>query len=710
MHLNFSLGDIPSRHIPKLANVLQFRPKENHPDQEQRIKSAIKTLPSRLKGPGRLVRLLLHPRIDACEWHKNLNRCVTDVILHHIQIEIGIRLNSLVAHSELLPREHLDRVSRLRELHALWLGPETFEKTFLVATQNVPWKYQANKCDACILSCIAGNMQTLLDLRCVVSSRVTSKFVAKHGNPRLLIWVDAWIKSLVAHVRSVTGSPVPMDAQIEKNDHQSVELKYLRGKIRRLRKQLYHSAGPHRAIVDNNTDAALPVQTVEADDRIFEDVGEEIVSSKRARRKSMGNNDEDSTDADLASIDAFTALKSSEHVPLMLDPRLQYEYPYVTDEAESKKPAQANIRMHGTSESLLQPDVYIPPRQGWKQQEPTQSSNTARSHQPRLASRRDSWETIIFDSNFVDSGIMHQSGCESRQFTHQPHHRPAPPPSSRYGSAQTQFPGRHPTSMAGETQPDPATSYINVLPSFEEYGDKRSRNRSGTNTQYESTAASKSARDPARKSSSVLPARTHASPRHARSDNKGKVVDKQRNTTQDFLHAYDDLAQGLGKHNATNRNKISTSNHLASDLNISPQSRSAMLPEGLKAVKRHGDHDKNKTHSEKRGAGDAKRDATHRDEKQKADKHGEGRRTHQHQPAIAATVLRDGDKAKPNDKPDRVPAKQRREERSKPRPEPAAPANPTKTTESNATTWSAEYGSGLRKKDDLHWFYNGGRK
>ncbi|KAK5051486.1 hypothetical protein LTR84_003138 [Exophiala bonariae] len=732
MHLSSCLGDIPSRRIPKLANILQFRPKENHHDQEERIKSTIKTLPTRLRGPGRLIRLLLHPRIDACEWHKGLNRCVTDVILHSIQIEIGIRLNSLIAHSEMLPKEHFDRVSRLRELHALWLGPETFEKTFLIPTQNVPWKYQANKCDACILSCLAGNMQTLLDLRCVISSRATSKFVAKHGNPRLLTWVDAWIKSLVTHVRDVTGLDVPLDAQIEKNDHQAVELKNLRGKIRRLQKKRYHSAGPHRAMVDNSVDAAIPVQAIEADDRIFVDNGEEIVSSKQARRQSMGDNDEDSGDADLASVDAFTALKSSSHVPLVLDPCLQYGNPYCPDEAELRHSVHSDIGNNGKKSSILQPDIYVPPRQGWKKQEAIRHSTAARSHQPTVASRRESWESVVFDSNFVESGIMHQSRYESRQTMHQPHHRSARPPSSRYPSVQTEFASRRPTVVEGGAYPDPAASYVNVLPVFGEYDVEAGHDRNGNKTHYQSTTASGSQHDATIKSSSVLPAaKAHAPPRHTRPDaiEHVKGVDKKHNTAQDLLHAYDDLAQGLGKHNAKIRSKPSTHNHLASDLNISSASRNAMVPESLKAPRRHDDHKSTKQRTEHRVDGHSKPDTAHRGEKK--EKHGEdhckhGQRTIPvaHDAAKAKSPhggdddkhkhTRDADPAEKKDKTkvknDRTPVKHNYEDRSNPHTKPTAPAKPAKNQESNATTWSAQYGAGLRGKDDLTWFYNGGRK
>lgn len=717
MHMSFSLGDIPRKHIPKLANILQFRPKENHQDQEQRVKTTVKTLPSKLKGPGRLIRLLLHPRIDACEWHKGLNRCVTDVILHYIQIEIGVRLNSLISHSELLPPEHFDRISRLRELHALWLGPEEFEKTFLIPTQNVPWKYQVNKCDACILSCIAGNMQTLLDLRCVVSSRATSKFVAKHGIPRLQIWVDAWIETLATHVRNVTGLPVPLDFQVEKNDHQAVELKHLRAKIQSLRKKRFHSAGPHRAMAHNVDDAASPTKAGDGDDRICEDKGEEIVSTKQARRKDVGDIDEDGTDRELASVDAFAALKSSEYLPFMLDARTQYENPNITDAADPTSSFQTAIRDNASSNRVPQErDVYVPPRQGWKKETPAFPPSAARSHHPTATSRRESWESVIFDSNFVESGIMHQSPYASRQ----PHLRPGRPASSRYASAQPQLASRRPTVLNGRAHPSPADAYINDLPSF---------------TDYDSAAKGKQP---------IPSSKAHNPPRHTRPAPKGQgVVGHESHAAQDFHHIYDDLAQNLGNRHGKNPSKASTSNHLASDLDISQESRSAMVPEGLKTPKRRdhggGDDDATKKHRPSdRHDGDTRgKKATVPGEK----KHGEGHRGRHHQQPEAHRDAKkhrekgDGDddrKAhhKADHKTEPKPLERRtsnsvrrRDERANPRPDSHAPP-PTAAPEknhnrdppaskkdlaSNTTTWSAEYGSLLRAKDDCRWFYQPGR-
>lgn len=605
MRFSFSLGDIPIKHIPKLANILQFRPKENHQDQEQRIKTTIKILPSKLKGPGRLVRLLFHPRIDSCGWHKGLNRCVTDVILHHIQIEVGIRLNSLISHSELLTEEQIDRVSRLRDLHALWLEPETFEKTFLIPSHSIPWSYQASKCDACILSCIAGNMQTLLDLRCIVKSRATSKHVAKHGNPRLQVWVDAWMDNIVAHVSNVTGQPVRMEPQLEKNEQQAIELKRLRSKIRLLKKKKFQDAGPHRQPVCNSL--AKPAQTFEADDGIVEDNGEEIVPTKQARRKSMGDVDENDADADLASVDAYTALMSGEHVPSRQMPRSQSGRPYVYDEPESRHTAQTTIHDDESKEQQQEAEgVYVPPRQNWKKQAPAHLSAATRPLRPMAAPRRESWDSVIFDSNFIESGISNQPAFASRQPLHH-QQRLVRPTSSRYTSEQPQYATRRDTILDGRPQPSPADEYINILPTFHD-DDPRSAGKANTARQDSSSKATSSRPISAirgRNASSGISPKTCTLPRHRLPHARGKDNDDPSNSTQDFLRMYDDIAQGIGHPNSNNTGKTSARNRLASTLGISEESRAAMVPEGLKTPKRFDGgqfpREKNSDASKKRG-------------------------------------------------------------------------------------------------------------
>ncbi|KEF57129.1 uncharacterized protein A1O9_07319 [Exophiala aquamarina CBS 119918] len=757
MRFGFSLGDIPSKHIPKLANILQFRPKEDRQDQEQRIKTTIKTLPSKLKGPGRLVRLLFHPCIDSCDWHKGLNRCVTDVILHHIQIEVGIRLNSLVSHSELLTEEQIDRVSRLRDLHALWLEHDTFEKTFLVPSHTIPWRYQASKCDACILSCIAGNMQTLLDLRCIVRSRATNKHVAKHGNPRLQVWVDAWMHSMVTHIQNVTGQPVLMDSQLEKNERQAIELKRLRSKIHSLKKKL-QNAGPHCQSV--KTSFAKSVQTFEADDGIVEDNGEEIVPTKQARRKEMGDLDEDGGDADLASVDAYTALMSGEHLPSTQLPRTQYRRPYISDEPESSRRPQTALHDEKAAQERKQQteEVYVPPRQNWNKQPPAYPSAAGRPQRPIAASRRESWESVIFDSNFVGSVITNQLSFAARQTQHQ-QRKSAEPASSRYTSEQAQYSTRRETFSGGKPQPSPADEYINILPPFRD-DDPRGDGKANIAWQ-DYSSATKSSRPITtirERNSSAISPKTRE-PQHRFPEVRGRDNDNPSNTTQGFLRIYYDIARDLGHVDLNNTRNTSGRNRLASStLGISEGSRGAMVPEGLKTPKRFDGQFPREKNGEGSNKPDAKHLAAHAkpdsardkisredDDRKAKDKtrestsekrrpstrpcdqvstgqqeghvrnKGNGRLSHLARVGndLAAQMQREDERQAhgstrvksvsanaDGQPPERRTSNstRRRGERSKPA------AGPT--IESDATTWSAGYGEQLRQKGDVSWFYH----
>ncbi|KAL2411135.1 hypothetical protein ABEF95_004154 [Exophiala dermatitidis] len=238
------LLDIPSQHVPQLASILQFRPREDFGVRAKRISREAKSLPSLLK-PSRLERALLPPLGHLCGGlHKALDYSVVEVVLRHIQLEVGERLNNLIWGSELLSSEQMRRVGNLRALHALWLPREEFEMTFLASTRDLKWRYQEDLCEACIVSRITGDLETLLDLLWVIRSRATGQFLAKRGSPRLQVWVHAWIRALSCHVGQKTGERIDVDAVIGKVERCARELMGVRTKICELRKGMFRDVMP----------------------------------------------------------------------------------------------------------------------------------------------------------------------------------------------------------------------------------------------------------------------------------------------------------------------------------------------------------------------------------------------------------------------------------------------------------------------------------
>ncbi|KIX94843.1 uncharacterized protein Z520_09533 [Fonsecaea multimorphosa CBS 102226] len=232
------IEEIPPGSVPTLAKLLQFRPNEPPEALSRRLLQGVKSLPSFLR-PSRLEKILLPPRGHLCQVHKCLHYDVVDVVLHHVQLEVGIRLNNLISQCDLLSPEQYVRVMRLRALHALWLTPEDYEKTFLTSSQNSKWSYQSDRCRACMLCRLTSDLEILLDLRWAVRSRATQNFIAMHGSPKLQLWVQVWIAVLARCVERATGQEIDLDTVLLENEQQAVALKKVRVNIEALRKEKY---------------------------------------------------------------------------------------------------------------------------------------------------------------------------------------------------------------------------------------------------------------------------------------------------------------------------------------------------------------------------------------------------------------------------------------------------------------------------------------
>lgn len=244
-----------------------------------------------------------------------------DALLHRVQIEVGVRLNSLISESELLSPEQYARVARLRTLHALWLPAEQYELTFLSSSKSVKWNYQADQCKACIVSHLSGDLEVLLDLRCAIRSRATSRFVAKHGSPRLQVWIEAWIGRLAHQALRTTGQKVDVDAILSHNEEEAVVLKRLRAKIHHVRKTKYKykDAGPMTApsgygtsLSATTSSNAFPYSTTTAQTEAGRDIRQGHPYAGRG-----GTLAEDLPEGgDYEGVDAYAALVSTPYLPM----------------------------------------------------------------------------------------------------------------------------------------------------------------------------------------------------------------------------------------------------------------------------------------------------------------------------------------------------------------------------------------------------------
>lgn len=123
-----------------------------------------------------------------CEIHSELNADIIRMIFCFLEVEVGMRLNTLASNLSLLSLEQMKLVRDLRSLHSLWYPPELYGQTFFDSPQS-KWTFQADRCKACMLARVGADKVTLTQLRITLLARRQRK----RREPRLLRWVDGCI-------------------------------------------------------------------------------------------------------------------------------------------------------------------------------------------------------------------------------------------------------------------------------------------------------------------------------------------------------------------------------------------------------------------------------------------------------------------------------------------------------------------------------------
>ncbi|KAI1619702.1 hypothetical protein EDD37DRAFT_698437 [Exophiala viscosa] len=401
------LQDIPPKLVPQLAKILQFRPLEN---AGKHISTEVKSLPSRY-SVGRLEKLLLPRAGHLCKLHKGLDFDLVEVLLHRLQEEVGPRLNNLISQCELLTADQRQRLTRLRSVHVLWLSTREYEITFLASVRDLKWKHQ--ECEACIISLISGDMETLLDLRWIIRSRATSRHVAKHGNPRLQVWVEVWIALLTEITAKYTGDTIDLESLLSRNEAEAVQLKHARAKIHDVRANKLKIKK-----VGDLTHVAHSISTVDTEDLSPGDGSDEFhadfadTDTKAHSPYSFA--------VRMATPESFYSVDTVSNNARMVAPSLeqiQEEQQERQDQQEEQdtqellkplayvlpnqelKAQKSYIRLRpSTQEKQQGEEEYVPPRQQWKPQDadiyfsPKWESSSG---------SRTSWETERFEMQSV---------------------------------------------------------------------------------------------------------------------------------------------------------------------------------------------------------------------------------------------------------------------------------------------------------------------
>ncbi|KAI9701252.1 MAG: hypothetical protein M1836_001922 [Candelina mexicana] len=201
--LPFSTADLSKSEIALLTQVLSLPTAPNGTLTRRQISSAssslIAALPKRFRThmpfEYTVVKFLskrtssIPPATVAplCSIHSPLRTQLIHSIFTCLALEVGIRLNTLTSYMYLYP-EHEAFVHSLRELHALWLAPEVYTRTFLEAVPS-KWSYETSRCEGCILARVGGDAEMVCKLKVALSSRLRSN----RREPLLVRWVDGWL-------------------------------------------------------------------------------------------------------------------------------------------------------------------------------------------------------------------------------------------------------------------------------------------------------------------------------------------------------------------------------------------------------------------------------------------------------------------------------------------------------------------------------------
>lgn len=336
----FTIRDLTQKDIELLTLVLhRYRTDE---ESVKKVQDLIASLPPQLRRSGFLNlisnRTSRLPAVaPACSLHRPLNGQVIRSIFNLVALEVGVRINHLVASSDKFSYVQRASLESLRELHSMWLEPNVYSNTFL-QLPSPQWSYQEDKCEACILARIGGDVNILISLRAVMLSRTRTK--KRRRRPRITRWLEEWIK----HHEDLKGT------MFKNSDEDGKAFK-------NAWKAAYKSRIAHG---QNNARERDSRQEVVEDEGI-----NSVGDGGDDEREPSDKVGEDTYDHEHEIIDHYAALLSSQYLPLKPQgstPRQQAS----STPMDPRKPPQAiwNKRMSGGSEWEDDKSVYWHPRQG----------------------------------------------------------------------------------------------------------------------------------------------------------------------------------------------------------------------------------------------------------------------------------------------------------------------------------------------------------
>ncbi|KAK5446580.1 hypothetical protein LTS15_009512 [Exophiala xenobiotica] len=450
------IQDIPRLHVPALCKILQFTPNIDLSQHAKSILDLARPLPYSLRT-SRVERLLLPSQGHLCHMHKCLDYETVETILRKIQVEIGPRLNNLVSQFQILNSEQRNCITHLRNLHALWLPRREFEITFVVSADDVTWTYQVDQCEACIISRIAGDLTILQDLRCALRSRATSRHLAKHGLPRLQLWVESWIENLAGHISAETGVKVDVEEILARNEAAAQALKKTRSKVHDVRtKELKIvtagqnvGSGEKKGKAKTQAGSKKTGSGADSDDDLSPVSADPSMKGRSPYGLAVAHRAVERKSLDSVDLEALSEYANSK----MAEPQQQLNV------VPGQIPPKEAAVYYGQVPQQNEQEQYVPPRQNWKRGPPTSSTVKPKSESP--VAPKDSWVTERFGSNYSSQATFQPQGVQEVYGNHGPSQNPihqSPPaqgqprrsPAETYEKLISPYPTESTTSSVAE--------------------------------------------------------------------------------------------------------------------------------------------------------------------------------------------------------------------------------------------------------------------
>ena len=196
-HIPTSIDTLSTDDIYALTLILRHPPNISPADLPKTAHLLIPRLPPHLRRQSSpfplrislLSRNLPQPVCSLlCPTHKDLNAQQIHMLYAALMREVGPHLNTLQGNKALLPATAQAALEHLRGINALVMPVADYIRLTL-ESPPAGRVFQADGCEACVLTTVGGDVPALVALRATVRSRRR-----KHKkNPQFLRVVDAWI-------------------------------------------------------------------------------------------------------------------------------------------------------------------------------------------------------------------------------------------------------------------------------------------------------------------------------------------------------------------------------------------------------------------------------------------------------------------------------------------------------------------------------------